>query len=114
MKSKFFILGILIALFAVNVPLIADPGGNGVAYGLESSFTASIPTVFTADIVPTVAVVASLALVPILFVPAVRRRVFSIPWRTSSANFFETTRLKVRRQFDKLTKSPVLKHQSAA
>jgi len=116
MKNKFLLLGLLVAMFALAIPAFADPnpGGSVVAYGLENLSVSTVPTIGVVDIVPTVAVVASLVLVPILFsFPAVRRRVLSIPWAASFWKTLDATRLKVRRNFDKLTVSPVLKRQVA-
>lgn len=115
MKSKIFLLGLLVAMFALAVPAFADPnpGGEVVAYGLESSFVSTVPTFGVVAIMATVAVVATIAIVSVLFVPIVRRRVLSIPWAASFWKNLDATRLKVRRNFDKLTVSPVLKSRSA-
>lgn len=55
MKNKFFLLGMLAVLFAVSLPLYADPGGTVAA----SSISASIDQ-FAADIaIPAVVVESS-------------------------------------------------------
>lgn len=55
MKNKFFLLGILAVLFAVSLPLYADPGGTFAVSSVSSSIDR-----FTADIaIPAVAAESS-------------------------------------------------------
>ncbi len=122
MKGKIFMLGLLLVSFAISSPAYAatDPCG-GVTIANASVMLSTVPVlstasdVFAIEAAPIIGLLAALAVVTILFVPAVRRRVLSIPWRgTSFATKLKNMRLKVRLNFDKLTKSPFLKHQFAA
>lgn len=114
MKNNFFLLGMLIAVFAVtSLPLYADPGGN-VTSTVSSSFTdtavQSVP--LAVEPVAVISVIGFLAVVSILAGFVLRRRATAIPWRSSAVNYLKNLSDNVRRNFAKLTKSPLLKHQA--
>lgn len=115
MKKRFLLLGILAAMFALTLPLYADPGGS-VTATVSSPFTdtavQSVP--LAVEPVAVVSVIGFLAVVSILAGFALRRRATAIPWRSPAVNYLKNLSDNVRRNFAKLTKSPLLKHQALA